>query len=209
MVSASLLSLLLVLLVCSYASGFAPCSSPSSLLRGKAASSRLSSTRLSSWLTRKAATAPSGASDVAIAKYRAKWDGPNAASDADLAKMWGVMSRVYGEDDALKMIEIMPSVLGYNSENIEPSFKIFAEKFGDAQTRAMMKRNPALLSLQPTGFGSATGAKEDTLYLSYFIAATRPLGSAVWYVLGACISVPLIEKVTGVTRADLFSSFFN
>ena len=46
---------------------------------------------------------------------------------------------------------------------------------------AMVVRNPLLVGISATGYGGADQAGDDTMYMSYVIAATRPAGPFLLY----------------------------
>jgi len=54
-------------------------------------------------------------------------------------------------------------------------------------------------------FCSAGGAKEDTFYLSYVVAATRPIGKPALALGAFALATPFIEGVTGVPRDQFLS----
>lgn len=66
----------------------------------------------------------------------------------------------------------------------------------------MVIRNPALLSVPPSGPDGADQADGKAMVLSYVIAATRPVGKQLLGLLFLLLSIPAVEIVTGVpTRA--------
>lgn len=66
----------------------------------------------------------------------------------------------------------------------------------------MVIRNPALLSVAPSGPDGADTADGKAMFLSYVIAATRPIGGLLLGLLFTLLSIPALEIVTGVpTRA--------
>jgi hypothetical protein len=69
----------------------------------------------------------------------------------------------------------------------------------------MVVRNPGLLSVKPA---NAESADDLTMQLSYVVDFTRPIGALGPFLILGLVSVPAIESVTGVTRADLLASLF-
>ncbi len=128
-----------------------------------------------------------------------------ARKDAELALAFNTLASIYGDDVALKMVNIQPNILAFNSANFEPSLNAFAEKFGMEESKEMVLRNPGLLSVQP-----ANAAEVDnlTMQLSYVVDITRPIGALGPVILLGLLSVPALESATGVSRGELLSSLF-
>eukprot|EP00903_Cladosiphon_okamuranus_P017829 g16408.t1 len=115
------------------------------------------------------------------------------------------MCKVYGEDNAVQMVKNSPSCLGYDASMFQATFEAFSEVFGEEETKGMVTRNPNLLAVRPTGFGGAINAKNDTMQMSYVIAATRPLGPVLLWGLAFLLAIPLIEIATGIPREQMLS----
>ena len=98
-----------------------------------------------------------------------------------LSTTFNELARLYGDDEALKMVKIMPSVLRFDSKNFEGSLASWTEQFGSEKAQAMVRRNPGLLGVRP----EQTEDAESSLYGSYLVAALRPspVALAVWGVL--------------------------
>ena len=66
----------------------------------------------------------------------------------------------------------------------------------------MVIRNPALLSVPPSGPDGADKADGKAMFLSYVVAATRPIGGLLLSLLFLLLSIPAVEIFTGIpTRA--------
>ena len=104
------------------------------------------------------------------------------------------------------MVKIQPGVLAFNKDNFGPCLDIFGEKFGLEESKAMILRNPGLLSTKPS---YAETADDLTMQLSYAVGFTRPIGNFGPFILIALVSVPAIESALGVGRGELFSYLFN
>lgn len=159
----------------------------------------------------KAPAAPRGASkeatDNAIAAYNKKWGKARpgtrySRTEAELSSAFNQIAAVYGEDNATKMVDAVPDCLSYNPANFKPSFDAFVEALGEDDAKGMVTRNPNLLAVPPTGYGGADKTGKDALYLSYVIAATRPLGPVLLATLFFLLSVPAIEIATGIPREE-------
>ena len=115
--------------------------------------------------------------------------------------------RVYGEAEALEMCKALPAVLAFDKKNFAPSLKEFGKIFGDDEAKEMVMRNPGLLAIKP---GDAATSTDQTMQLSYAVAATRPAGPVLLYGTLGLLSVPTIEIVTGVPfRANLLASIMD
>ena len=62
----------------------------------------------------------------------------------------------------------------------------------------MVIRNPALLSVPPSGPEGADKADGKAMLLSYVVAATRPVGGQLLGLLFLLLSIPAVEIVTGI-----------
>jgi hypothetical protein len=91
------------------------------------------------------------------------------------------LARLYGDNEALEMVKVVPQVLRFNSDNFEPCLKSWEEQFGLEPSQAMIRRNPSLLAIRP----GQTKDADSSMYGSYLVAALRPspLTLAAWGVL--------------------------
>ncbi len=128
-----------------------------------------------------------------------------ARKDEELTLAFNTLASIYGDDVALKMVNIQPNILAFNSAYFEPSLNAFAEKFGMEESKKMVLRNPGLLSVQPA---SAAEVDNLTMQLSYLVDITRPIGALGPVILLGLLSVPALESATGASRGELFSSLF-
>lgn len=56
-------------------------------------------------------------------------------------------------------------------------------------------RNPSLLSIRTTGYGSAEVSGDETVYVSYLIDFTRPIGKYLLIGLLLLLSKPFLVEV--------------
>lgn len=124
----------------------------------------------------------------------------------DLADTFNVLASLYGDEEALDMVKIQPGVLSFNQNNFGPALDAFGEKFGYEESKEMIMRNPGLLA---TNEVAAEAADDLTMQLSYVIDVTRPIGKAGPIAIASLLLIPVIEGVSGVTRADLLSSLLD
>ena len=62
----------------------------------------------------------------------------------------------------------------------------------------MVIRNPNLLSLRPTGYGGAENSGDDTMYMSYIVAVTRPAGPFLLAATALGLLTPGLKMLAGV-----------
>lgn len=136
---------------------------------------------------------------------------PNARkSMADIteemaAESFNVLASVYGEDRALGMVKTEPLSLAFDSSAIAETFAIWAEKFGEEETKEMVLRNPGLLSVKPV---YAKKTDDSTMAFSYIVAATRPIGAAGPALILLLVLTPVIEALTGIPIRETREAFF-
>ena len=80
------------------------------------------------------------------------------------------LARLYGDNESLEMVKVVPQVLKFNSDNFEPCLKSWEEQFGLEKAQAMVRRNPGLLGVRP----GQTKDADSSMYGSYLVAALRP-----------------------------------
>jgi hypothetical protein len=66
-------------------------------------------------------------------------------SEKEVRSNFKEMAKVYGEQEALDMVTIMPVALSFNAKNFAPSFKGYSAVFGEEDTKAMVGRNVSAL----------------------------------------------------------------
>mmetsp|Transcript_32251 Transcript_32251/g.65472 ORF Transcript_32251/g.65472 Transcript_32251/m.65472 type:complete len:248 (-) Transcript_32251:184-927(-) len=103
------------------------------------------------------------------------------------------IARIYGEEDALTMVKVLPNILAFDSNNFGPALDNFGEIFGYDEAKAMVVRNPGLLGISPENAATST---DQTMQFSYIIAYTRPIGKAGLPAILGLVSIPGIEQIT-------------
>lgn len=111
------------------------------------------------------------------------------------------LKKVYGEQQALEMIRIMPIILVFKKENFAPSFKAMAEIFGTEETKGMVLRNPGLLEVGPA---DAATSNDQTMVFSYLVSFFRPLSSVLLPLILFLLCIPAIDAVTGLGIRSTF-----
>jgi len=123
----------------------------------------------------------------------------------ELMAAFNAIASIYGDEEALKMVKIQPGCLAFNKDNFQLSLDAFGENFGYEESKAMIIRNPGLLSCKPA---NAETADDLTMQLSYVVEFTRPIGNFGPALIVALLSVPALENFFGVTRGELLSNLF-
>lgn len=113
------------------------------------------------------------------------------------------IATLYGTEEALTMTRILPGILAFDSKNFKPSLNNFSEIFGEEEAKAMIMRNPGLLYVTPE---NAAKADDLTMKFSYALSVTRPAGPLLLYGTLSLLMVPVLEGITGVSRAEFFKS---
>jgi len=78
---------------------------------------------------------------------------------------------------------------------VQANYNIYVDKWGLEKATGVVTRNPLLFSVPPTGYGSAEGAGDETVFLSYVVDVTRPIGKAGIYVLFGLLAYKAVQGV--------------
>lgn len=133
-------------------------------------------------------------SQRAIASFRGyvkkpKANGPYDLTDNDIAACFQAFARVIGDEStALQMVATYPDVLLVDAEKVRANLATYTGKWGEEKALGVVTRNPALLAIPTTGYGSAEVAGDDAVVLSYVIAYTRPIGGLLLGLLFAALA---------------------
>lgn len=115
--------------------------------------------------------------------------------DSELAIRFVDISKIFNDDEesVVKIIRNYPDLLSFsNTDRIKDNFEVYSSKWGSDKALGVVTRNPSLLCVQTTGYGSASVAGDETVYASYLISATRPLGKVLLALLFIALTKPLI-----------------
>mmetsp|Transcript_26776 Transcript_26776/g.60507 ORF Transcript_26776/g.60507 Transcript_26776/m.60507 type:complete len:219 (-) Transcript_26776:64-720(-) len=126
--------------------------------------------------------------------------------DAQLRATFNTIAALYGEEEALAMVKILPQALAFNKDYMAPSLDGFSDAFGLEESKEMVMRNPGLLGVEPK---DAVTVTSSTMQLSYIVSFTRPLGNAGLAGIGSLLLVPVIEGTLGLQRGELIGSLLN
>jgi len=139
------------------------------------------------------------------AKYKNPGKRLTDISEKDARASFVELAKCYGDEAALDMVKAMPICLSFNRKNYKPSLDAFSEIFGEEEAKGMVQRNPGLLALNPKNAETAT---DQTLYFSYIVGATRPVGGLLLGLLSfALLSLPL-QAATGIVLREEILKFF-
>mmetsp|Transcript_4716 Transcript_4716/g.7696 ORF Transcript_4716/g.7696 Transcript_4716/m.7696 type:complete len:220 (-) Transcript_4716:3891-4550(-) len=125
--------------------------------------------------------------------------------DEEIKATFNTIASIYGDEEALKMVKIQPSVLAFEKANFQPSLDAFGENFGYEESKQMIIRNPGLLGTKPA---NAAAADDLTMQLSYVVQFTRPIGAVGPVILIGLLCVPALESALGVGKGELLSALF-
>jgi len=109
----------------------------------------------------------------ALEAYPFSFEGKRAmVSEQKATVAFNELARLYGDDEALAIVELFPRSLCFDSTNYAPCLEAWTEQFGLEASQGMVGRNPGLLGVKPF---TAKEPAEASMFFSYIIAVTRPL----------------------------------
>jgi hypothetical protein len=96
------------------------------------------------------------------------------------------------EERAIAIVKVWPDIVVVDPKKVAANINTYATCFEFDQAVGMITRNPSLLAIAPTGYGSAEAACEkgggkDLMVMSYVISATRPIGKPLLALLFGCL----------------------
>jgi len=116
--------------------------------------------------------------------------------DAELLQSFRNLAGLVSSDElALTMVTKAPAVLLLDPARVQANYNIYVDKWGLEKATGVVTRNPLLFSVPPTGYGSAEGAGDETVFLSYVVDVTRPIGKAGIYVLFGLLAYQAVQGV--------------
>mmetsp|Transcript_74059 Transcript_74059/g.211442 ORF Transcript_74059/g.211442 Transcript_74059/m.211442 type:complete len:245 (+) Transcript_74059:49-783(+) len=131
--------------------------------------------------------------------------------DEEIALAYSTLSELYGGDENVDaMVAANVGILSFDpsrfSETKAAFLKAFTEpkedgaepKYTEDDVVAMVVRNPLLVGISADGYGGADQAGDDTMYMSYVVAATRPLGPVLLYGTFFLLLTPALKKIAGI-----------
>jgi hypothetical protein len=71
---------------------------------------------------------------------------------------------------------------------------VFETTYGFDGALGLVQRNPLILAIATTGYGSAEVAGPETIAASYLIALTRPLGAPLLVILFGLVLTPVFKS---------------
>lgn len=113
--------------------------------------------------------------DEALSTYPFQFrpDGEKTSgTKASCSAVFNELARLYGDEEALAMVQLVPQSLRFKKENFAPCLEAWEEQFGLEAAQGMVRRNPGLLGVPPS---LAKEPAESSMAMSYVVAFTRPL----------------------------------
>ena len=98
----------------------------------------------------------------------------------------------------------MPIILVFDRKQFAGSLEEYANIFGEEKAKDMVLRNPGLLGVKASDAAKAT---DQTMYFSYIVAYTRPVGGLLLGGVFLLLSIPVFEGVTGIRINPFMPSF--
>ena len=98
----------------------------------------------------------------------------------------------------------MPIILVFDRKQFAGSLEEYANIFGEEKAKDMVLRNPGLLGVKAA---DAAKANDQTMYFSYIVAYTRPVGGLLLGGVFLLLSIPVFEGVTGIRINPFMPSF--
>lgn len=129
-------------------------------------------------------SSPEAVASVAfVQKKFANYKNRKLESEAVLTSNFNALAKALGGDNtkAVKVVEIFPEVLSVDPKRIQDNVNLMSSKWGEEKATDVILRNPNILSIATTGYGSLTsslnaGDGGDLVAASYVISLTRPVG---------------------------------
>jgi hypothetical protein len=106
------------------------------------------------------------------------------------------LAALYGDARALEMVKALPICLAFDQDNFAPQLAAWKEIFGEEPSLDMVARNPGLLAVRADDAATSNG---QTMFFSYVVAYTRPVGGFLLFGLLFALLVPAIESVLGIS----------
>jgi hypothetical protein len=136
-----------------------------------------------------------------VKKYKSSNKRLTDITEQEAKASFAELAKVYGDERALDMVKSFPLCLAFDKSAWAKSLALWAEKFGEEESKEMVRRNPGLLALKAK---EAAKANDSTMQFSYLVAITRPAGSILLPTLLALLLVPAVEQLTGIPLRSSF-----
>jgi hypothetical protein len=111
----------------------------------------------------------------------------------ELVRMFG--GDAEAEKEVITMIGKNPIPLYFNSEKTIELMDIYVDIWGLEKAKGVVGRNPALFAVPADGYGSAKGSGDETVFMSYFVDFTRPIGKYLLAGLALALLKPFIVSL--------------
>lgn len=141
--------------------------------------------------------------DDAIAFFKKQTPNPRPGGSYDVTEVelkarFDVLSNLFkSESKALNVVQAVPAVLTVSKERVKANFEVYEAKWGYEKTCGVLLRNPNLFNVPTRGYGSAETSGEETIIVSYVVAATRPIGGVLLGLLFISLAKGVINGFMG------------
>mmetsp|Transcript_35787 Transcript_35787/g.47239 ORF Transcript_35787/g.47239 Transcript_35787/m.47239 type:complete len:228 (-) Transcript_35787:553-1236(-) len=142
--------------------------------------------------------------EAAIGCFRKKYPNPRKGGtkdvpDNELAYYFYELSKITNDEArTLEMVKAVPFVLTLDPKKNKANFEVFENTYGTEKALGLITRNPGILAVPTTGYGSAEVAGDDAIVMSYIIAFTRPAGAPLLLGLVGLLLTPFIKQQLGI-----------
>jgi hypothetical protein len=115
---------------------------------------------------------------------------PGTSFDMDAKEAsfrFSTLADCIGEANAVQAVANSPLVMTVSDARVRDNWKVYEQKWGFDKAAATIVRNPNILQVPTRGYGSAETSEDETIYISYLVAATRPAGKPLLLTLLALL----------------------
>ena len=120
-------------------------------------------------------------------------------TDDEAAFRFAFLNDIIGDEDlTIRAINNSPLVLTISEGRIIDNFEVYKEIYGLEKATGLIVRNPLILQVPTRGYGSAETSGDETIFMSYVVAATRPIGGPLLFLLGFLLAYKPLIGLTGL-----------
>lgn len=120
-------------------------------------------------------------------------------TDDEAAFRFAFLNSVIGDEDlTIQAINNAPLVLTISEGRVIDNFDVYKEIYGLEKATGLIVRNPLILQVPTRGYGSAETSGDETILMSYVVAATRPIGGPLLALLGFLLAYKPLIGLAGI-----------
>ena len=120
-------------------------------------------------------------------------------TDDEAAFRFAFLNSIIGDEDlTIQAINNAPLVLTISEGRVIDNFDIYKEIYGLEKATGLIVRNPLILQVPTRGYGSAETSGDETIFMSYVVAATRPIGGPLLFLLGFLLAYKPLIGLAGI-----------